>query len=157
MPVPNDTKEGLLNGAFDFTNDTLRVLLLDDSSAYTFDADAHEFVDDLDGSSDGDAPSNEPTDASYSRQTLTGNAVTEDTTDDEAVFDADDITFPSLSTTNDIQAVVVYRQVGGDDTTPADDEVLVVLDDATVGDLPIPTNGSDLVITWDAEGILNIG
>ena len=152
MALPNDAKEELLKGTFDLVNDTLKVLLLDNSTAYTFDPDAHEFVSDI---ADGGTTATEMSGTGYSRQTLAGQAVTEDTTDDEGVFDADDVTFTGLDA-GTIQAIVVYQQIGGDDTTPGDDRVLVVLDDSAVADLPLATNGSDITILWAAEGIINL-
>jgi hypothetical protein len=71
------------------------------------------------------------------------------------VFDADNVTWTDIDA-GDLEAVVVYQQIGGDDTTPGDDPVLLVLDDATVSDLPLPTNGSNVAIDWNAEGILNV-
>lgn len=157
MALPNHIKQQFLSDSLGSA--TLKVGLLDSSSSYTFDPVAHEFVDDLDGTSDGDAPSNEPTDASYSRQTLSNVSITQDDTDNEGVLDADDVTFSSLSTSNDIQAIFVYEQVGGDDTTPNDDPLVAVYDDDSAGslaDLPKPTNGSDLTISLDSEGLVNI-
>lgn len=152
MAAPNDAKEELLKGSFDVENDTLRVMLLDNSTSYTFDPDAHEFVSDI------TAAGTEMSGTGYSRKTLTTPTASEDTTDDEGVFDADDTLFTAIDA-GTIQTIVVYQQVGGDDTTPGDDRVLVVLDDDSAGsvaDLPLPTNGSDVQIQWDAEGILNL-
>jgi hypothetical protein len=154
MAIPNDAKEELMNGTFDLANDTIKVGLLDTSTAYTFDPDADEFVSNLPTGA-------EPGDASYSRQTLSSKTVSEDTADDEGVWDAADVTFGSLTTTNDIQTIFVYKQVGTDDSTPGDDPLIVIWDDDSgdgggIADLPISTNGSDLTITFDAEGILNI-
>lgn len=149
MPAPNDAKEELLNGSFSLASDTIRVMLLDDSATYTFDPDAHEFVSDI------TSAGTEMSGTGYSRKTLSGTAVSEDTADDEGVFDADDVTWSGLDA-GTVQAIVVYQQVGGDDSTPGDDRVLVVLDDGDVSDLPFATNGSDLDVSWDAEGILNL-
>lgn len=155
MAIPNHAKAELLNGSIDVANDTIRVLLLDDSTAYTYDPAAHEFVADI---ADGGTTATEMSGTGYSRQTLAGNAVTQDDTDDEGVFDANDVTWTGLDA-GTIQAIVVYKQVGGDDTTPGDDPVLVVLDDDSAGslaDLPLATNGSDVQVSWSAEGIINI-
>jgi len=154
MKIPNATKKKLLDGSIDLANDTIRVLLLDDSSSYSFDLDAHEFVDDLDGSSDGDDPTNEFSGTNYSRQDIANQSTLQDNTDDEGVFDGDDVTWSGIDGSNAIQTVVVYRQVGGDDTTPGDDDVIAVLDDANSSDLPLSVNGSDVTLSWDAEGIL---
>lgn len=141
-----------MQGQIDLTSVTVKCLLLDTSSGYTVDPINDEFVSNVPTGA-------EPSDASYSRQTLTGLAVSEDSTDDEAVFDADDVTFSSLSTANDIQAVIVYIQRGGDDTTPADDEIVAAYDNdsgGAVADLSISTNGSDLVLNFSSEGIINL-
>jgi len=155
--TPDRTLLQIANGSIDFANDTIKILLLDDSTTYTFDSAAHEFVDDLDGSSDGDDPSFEMNGTGYTRKTLSNQSTTEDNTDNEAEFDGDDITWSGLDA-GDIQTVVVYKQVGGDDTTPGDDPVLAVFDDDsayTVSDLPLTTNGSDVTLAWASEGILN--
>lgn len=155
MAMPNDAKEELLKGSFDLVNDTLRVLLLDNSTAYTFNPDTHEFVADI---ADGGTTGTEMSGTGYTRKTLGTKSVTEDTTDDEGVFDAADVTWTDLDA-GTIQTIVVYKQVGADDTTPGDDPVLVVLDDDSAGslaDLPLTTNGSDVTINWAAEGIINL-
>ena len=153
MAVPNATKKKLFDGSIDLGNDTIRVLLLNDSTDYTFDPDNHEFVSDI---VDGGTTATEFGDTNYSRKTLANQSTSQDNTDDEAVFDGDGITWTDLGGSETIQAVVVYKQVGGDDTTPGDDPVVNVLDDSDVADLPLATNGGDVSINWDAEGILNL-
>lgn len=148
MPAPNAFKTELLNGTFDLDADTIRVLLLDDSTAYTFDPDAHTFVSDV------TAAGTEMTGTGYSRKTLSGATITQDDTGDEGVFDADNVTWMDIDA-GTIQTIVVYQQIGGDDSTPGDDRVVTVLDDAHVSDLPLPTNGSDVAINWNSEGIIN--
>ena len=155
MAAPNNAKEILLEGQIDGTSDTLRVALLNNTTSYTFDPDNHTNVDDV---IDGGTTGTEFSGGSYSRQTLSNVTVTQDDVDDEGVFDADDTTFPSLDS-QDIQTIIIYKQVGGDDTTPGDDPIVAVLDDDSAGsltDLPLTTNGSDVTITWNAEGIVNI-
>jgi hypothetical protein len=150
MAVSNHFKQQVLSSFL--SGETIKVGLLDNGTSYTFSPDTDEFVGDL-------PTGQEPSDASYSRQTLSNLTFTQDDTDDEGGFDADDVVFSSLSTTNDIQAVFVYREVGADDSTPADDELVAVYDDNSAGslsDLPIATNGSDLTISWAGEGIFNI-
>lgn len=159
--TPIRTLAELLRGNIDLANDTLRVALFDNSTAYTFDPDAHEFVSDvLDGGTTAQELSGS---AGYTgssdRQTLANSAATEDNTDDEGVWDADDVTWTGVSSTEDIQGWLVYKQVGGDDTTPGDDPILYVVDDSmsdAPSNLPLPTNGSDITIEWDAEGIANL-
>jgi len=147
MATPNHFKQQLLSALLG--GSTLKVGLLDNSTAYSFDPATDEFVSDL-------PTTQEPGDASYSRQTLSSVTITQDDTDNEGVLDAADVTFPSLSTTNDIQAAFIYKQVGTDDSTPTDDILVAVFDDASNADLPIATNGSDLNLALNAEGIVNI-
>lgn len=142
-----------------FTGTDIKCGLLDSTASYTHDPATQDFVSDLPTGS-------EPSDASYSRQTVSNLQFNEDNTDNEGVFDFDDVTFGSLSTTNDIEAVFFYSQdghgsAGTDDTTPGDDKLIVVLDDDSgdsggIADLPKSTNGSDLTINLDSEGVLNI-
>jgi hypothetical protein len=148
MPVPNDTKREFLDSYL--TGATLRVMLLDDSSSYTFDVDSHDFVDDV------TTAGSEMSGTGYSRKTLSGVSITVDDTDNEGVFDASDVTWTGLDA-GTIQTIVIYEQTGGDDATPTDDRVVAVHDDSTVADLPLTTNGSDVTITWPTEGIINIG
>jgi dipeptidyl aminopeptidase/acylaminoacyl peptidase len=144
MAVPNNLKEQAL---VDLTSgETLVAGLLDSSANYSFDEDTDGLVSDLPVGA-------EPSDPSYSRQTVSGVSVTQDDTNDEGVLDADNVVFPSLTTTNQIEVVFVARQ--------SDGLLLAVFDDDSgnsggISDLPIPTNGSDLEIEFDAQGILTI-
>lgn len=147
MALPNHLKQQFIEALLG--SSTLKVGLLDMSTTYSFDAATDEFVADLPTGA-------EPSDGSYSRQTLSSVTITQDDVDDEGVLDAADVTFSSLSTANDIQAVFIYKQVGGDDTTPGDDPLVAVYDDASVADLPIATNGSDLSVPFATEGIVTI-
>lgn len=147
MPqIPNRTKTLYLTQSIDLANDDLRVALYDDSTAFSFDPDVHEFVGDV---LDGGTTAAEPTDASYARQSLTGQSVTQNNTDNQAVFDADDVTFPDLETTGDIQGLIVFRQ----ETDDSDSTIAFVIDSADTTDLPAETNGTDFVIEWSNEGV----
>jgi hypothetical protein len=150
MPVPNATKLALLNGSIDLAADTVRVLLLNDSQAYSFDPDRDATVQDVLNNA------TEFGDTNYTRQTLANQSTSQDDTDDEGVFDADDVTWANLGGSETIQAAVIYRQVGGDDTTPGDDEVIAVFDDTDIAELPLATNGSDVDLVFDTEGIVNL-
>lgn len=158
--VPNRTLAELFRASIDFPNDTLRVALFDDSTAYTFDPDNHQFVSDvLDGGTTAqELQGSSGYTGSGDRKTLQNVTVTADNTDDEGVFDADNVTWSGVDSTADIQGYLVYQQVGGDDTTPGDDPIVYVVDDdqsdAPSG-LPLSTNGSDITINWATEGILN--
>lgn len=145
----NSTLTRWATASIDWENDTFGVALLSTSTAYTPDIDNEEFVSDV---LDGGTTAQEFTGTGYSRQTLSNATVTQDNTDDEAVLDADNTTFPSIDG-DEVQGVLVYKQVGGDDTTPGDDPLIGFYDG---GDFPITANGSDIVVEWPAEGIYNI-
>ena len=146
----NDFKTELMNGTFDFTNDTVRVALLDNGTSYTPDPDAETFVDDV---LDGGTTAQEFTGSGYSRQTLANVSVSADDTDDEGVFDADDTTFSSIDGAT-IQSALISRQEGGDDTTPGNDRLV---GHYTSSDFPLTANGGDVTLQWNSEGIINVG
>jgi len=156
MAAPNNFKEELMEAQFDFLNDTLKVALVSDNTAYSFSPDTDTFVGDV---LDGGTTAEEFQGTGYSRQTLSNVTVTQDDTDDEGVADADDVTFTGLDG-DTIQAVLVYKEVGGDETTPGDDPIIAVFDDDSAGslaDLPLTTNGGDVSLAFSSEGIVNIG
>ena len=144
--IPNRTKTLYFTNDLDLENDDVRVALYDGSTEFSFDPDVHEFVDDV---LDGGTTAAEPTDASYDRQSLDGRSVTQNNTDDQAVFDADDVTFPGLETTDDIQGLIVFRQ----ETDDTDSTIAFVIDSDDTTDLPVETNGTDFVIEWSADGV----
>jgi len=154
MAQPNNAKRAFLAGEIDPVNDTIRVALVSDNTAYSFSPDSDTNVDDV---LDGGTTAEEFAGTGYNRQTLSNVSVTQDDADDEGVIDADDVVFSSLDG-DTIQAIIFYKQVGGDDNTPGDDPILNVLDDDSAGsiaDLPQDTNGGDITIQLDSEGLIN--
>lgn len=152
MPAPNRTKLQLFNGSIDLSADTIKVALYNDTTAFTFDPDLHEFVADI---LDGGTTAQEFGGSGYSRKTLANQATSQDNTDDEAVFDADDLSWSALDGET-IQGIIIYRQVGGDDTTPTDDDVITVKDNSQIADFPLDTNGGEVNISFDSEGIITL-
>jgi hypothetical protein len=156
MPVaePFPTTRKYREGSIDVENDTLRIALFDDSTAYSIDRLNHEFVSDV---LDGGTTAQELSDPTFARQTVSGAAVTVDSTDSEVVFDANDVTFSDLDGGEVVQGFLIYQQVGGDDTTPTDDPILFIEDELTnQNGNQITTNGSDVTIQFDGEGIVNL-
>lgn len=151
--IPNATKHKLLNGSIDLSADTIRVALMKDTTDYVADPDNHEFVSNV---LDGGTTAAEFDDTNYSRQTLSNQATSQDNTDDEGVFDADNMTWTNLGGSQSVHGVLIYKQVGGDDTTPGDDPIIRVIDDSDTSELPKATNGDDFTVEWDAEGIVNL-
>jgi len=155
--IPNATRKKFFGVSIDYASDTIKVALLKSTTEYSPDKDTHEFVSDV---LDGGTTGAEYDDTNYSRQALGSLATSQDNTDDEGVWDAGDVTFPSLGSSTDgqeIEAVLIYKQVGSDDTTPGDDPILRILDDSEEAELPQGTNGGDITVSWNAEGIINIG
>lgn len=150
--VPNHAKQLLFQGGVDWVNDTIRVALVSDDTPYSMNVDSHELVGDV---LDGGTTATEFTGSGYSRNTVANATTSQDNTDDEGVADGDDTTFSSIDG-DTIQGVLVYKQVGADDTTPGDDPILYYLDDTDIADLPKPANGGDITVQWAAEGVLNI-
>lgn len=152
--VPNHAKQQYLAGGIDWETDTIRVALLADSIAFSLDIDNDEFVDDVLNGVDAEE-FDTAGGTGYSRVNVANATTSQDNTDDEGVADGDDVTFSSLDGAT-IQGVLVYKQVGGDDTTPGDDPILYYLDDSDVSDLPKNTNGGDITVQWATEGIVNL-
>ena len=65
----------------------------------------------------------------------------------DGVFDADDVSFLSVSGAQ-VVALVIYIDTGNAATSP-----LVAFIDTGVTNLPVTPNGGDINITWNATGI----
>jgi len=70
---------------------------------------------------------------------------------DDGVFDADSITYASISNANDADYLCLVKY----DATPANSTLIATWDSATTG-LPVTPNGGDITVTWNASGILQI-
>lgn len=106
---------------------TLRVALVD-TATYTYNA-AHEFLSSLTGTVG-------------TAQTLGSKTFT------NGVLDAGDATFPTVTGAT-VEALVFYI-----DTGTAGTSRLVAFIDTGVTGLPVTPNGGDIVVTWNASGIL---
>ncbi len=81
---------------------------------------------------------------------LASQAVNEDTANDRAEFDADNVTFSSIGAgTRNIQGLILFWWAG----TFAASVPVAWIDS---GGFPFTANGGDLTISWNAEGILQI-
>lgn len=125
--------EGFSN--IDWASDTIRMLLERDTSAYTPNID-HDFLDDF--TTGGGV---EITVATYARQSLAAKAKAYDSAKDQVEYDCNDVAFGNLEAGQTVKAFIVYRQVGGDDSTPANDD-LILYDDGKI----------DVVLAADASG-----
>jgi len=136
----------LLDGDLDFNApDDIRVLLLEAAS--------DENKDDATVSAVlARAGTTELTSTGYSRGALANEATSQDDANDRAEFDADDITFSSVSqaASETVVAAVVYKHVTNDT-----DSIPILFIDSATG-LPLTPNGSDIIIAWNAQGILQL-
>ena len=135
--VFNSFKAGIMSGLVDLDSDDINVMLV--TSSYTPDIDTDEFMDDV---------TNEVTGTGYTAggQALAGKAVTVDTTDDEGVFDANNITWTTSTIT--AAGAVLYKDTGASTTSP-----LICYFDFG-GDKT--SSAGNFVISWNEEGILNL-
>jgi len=136
--IPNATKKNLMNGGIDLDTDTIKVMLL--TSTHANNADTQEFIDDV--------SANEVSGTGYTAggATLANKAVTQDNTDDEGVFDADDVSWAASTIT--ARYAVIYKDTG----TPATSPIIAIID---FGEDKVSSAGA-FTITWAAEGILNL-
>lgn len=127
-----------MNGSIDLDTDTIKVMLV--TSAYTPDQDVHDYKDDI---------TNEVSGTGYTAggATLANKTVTQDNTDNEGVFDADDVTWSSSTIT--ARGAVLYKDTGTASTSP-----LICYFD--FGSDKSSSNGN-FTIQWNAEGIINLG
>lgn len=142
-------KTKLLKGEIDFDlPQDIRVALLKTSGNTTADTEQDaEFVGSL-------TTLGEISATNYVRKALASEAVNEDAANNRAEFDAADVTWTALGgAANDtIGAILVYRHV----TNDADSPLIAYIDGAIFPGAAssLTTNGSDVVIQWNAEGIL---
>lgn len=105
-----------------WATDVIRMLLFRDTDAYAEDPD-HDFLDDWSGGG-----GVEISVASYARQTLASATRTVDNTNNLIKLTSSDVDFGTLESGQTVGGYIIYKQVGGDDTTPADDPILVYED-----------------------------
>lgn len=136
--IYNAAKKYLLNGAVDLDTDTIKVMLV--TASYTPDADAHAFRSDV---------TNEVTGTGYTAggQALANKAATQDNTDDEGVFDADDVVWATSTIT--ARGAVLYKSRGG---AASADELVCYVDFGS----NVTSTAAAFTITWPSEGILNL-
>ncbi len=134
--IYQEYKKGIATGNYDLVADTVVALLV---ASYTLDEAGDTLL--------ADVVAAEISDPSYARQTLTGKTVTAEGsgtgTDLQGMFDAADVTFPSLSGTNP-NYLILFNDTP---TSPLDPLILAL-------ELTTPSNGGDYIIIWHADGIV---
>jgi len=136
--IYNSFKRDIMNGALDLDTDTIKVMLV--TSSYAADQDAHTKRSDI---------TNEVSGTNYSAggSALANKAVTADNTDNEGVFDADDLTWATSTIT--ARGAVLYKSRGGASSA---DELLCYIDFGA----DKSSSAGNFTLQWDAEGIINL-
>jgi len=136
--IYNSFKRDIMNGSIDLDTDTINVMLV--TSTYTPNQDAHTKRSDV---------TNEVSGTGYSAggAALAGKAVTVDNTDNEGVFDANDLTWSTSTIT--ARGAVLYKARGGASSA---DELICYID---FGSDKSSTAGN-FTLQWASEGILNL-
>jgi hypothetical protein len=134
----NFGKKEWLNGGIDLLSDTLKVALVTDQ--YSPDMDADQYFADI---------SDEVVGSGYTAggKALANRVVTQDDTNNLAIFNADDLTW-TVATISAI-AAVIYKDTGVGTTSP----LLAYINFGETYD----TVGNDFTIEWDVDGILSLG
>lgn len=135
--IYNYFKTHIMDGGIDLDTDTIKVALV--TSTYTPNADTHEDFADV---------TNEITGTGYTAggAALASKTVSIDTTDDEGVFDAADVTWTSSTLT--ARGAVIYKDTG----TAATSLLICYLDFGS----DQSSSAGDFTIQWNSEGILNL-
>ena len=146
--VFNRAKKEIMDGTIDLLTDTLKIMLV--TASYVANAN-NDFVD--------EGGANDPIDheldgtgyqkgfAGTGRVTLSNKSIVEDDANNRAEFDdSSDIVLTSI-TAGTAAAAILYKH-----NTSDTDSVLIAYIDT--GGFPIVTNGGNLTIQWNAEGIV---
>jgi hypothetical protein len=136
--IYNSFKQKIMDGSIDLDTDTIKVALV--TSSYTPDQDNHEDYADI---------TNEVVGTGYTAggATLANAAVTKDNTDNEGVFDADNVTWSSSTIT--ARGAIIYKDSGVDATS----WFIAYLDFTT----DKTSTSGNFTIQWNSEGIVNLG
>ncbi len=82
------------------------------------------------------------------RKTLASKAIVVDKPNDRAEFDAADVTWTGISAGTAAQATILKEITN--------DAASITIANVDTGGFPIVTNGGDLTIQWNAEGIIQL-
>lgn len=119
-------RERFLTGVFNWSTDTIKVLLIDTAS-YTANFTTHEYLSDVSSG----ARIGTTSGVTIGSKTTTGGAA-----------DGADITFSAVTGAS-VEALIIFKDTGVEATSP----LIAYIDTAT--GLPITPNGGDIIVTWD--------
>jgi len=148
--IYNKGKTEFLNGGIDLLNDTIKVALV--TSSYTPDKDAHEDFGDITNEVSGSGYDTGGKALTWTPPGFSGgqsDAISQDNTNDRAVFDADDTIWTTATIT--ARAAVIFKFVND-----ADDATNILIAYIDFGS-DYMANGEDFTIEWDSEGIFYLG
>lgn len=128
-----------MDGSIDLDTDDINVSL--HTSSYTPNIDTHTFYSDVTASEVSSANG-----YTTKGQSLASKAVSVDTTDDEGVFDAADVTWSSSTIT--ARYAIIWKNTGTNTTSPLVAYVDFAADKTS--------DNGNFVIQWSSEGILNL-
>ena len=137
MPVYNSFKKSQMDNPVDLLTADVKLALL--TSGYTPDIDAHDNFDDVQAS--------EASGTGYTAggQSLANKTVTQDNTDNEGVFDADDVTWSGSTIT--ARYAVLYVDTGVAGTS----RLIAYYDFGS----DQSSSSADFTVQFNAEGVLN--
>lgn len=117
-------REAFLTGSINMSSDTIKAALVD-TGTYTVNLSSHQYYSSVSSAVVG-------TPATLANKTVAAG-----------VFDADDVTYSSVSG-NSVEAIVIYKDTGTASTSP----LIAYIDTAT--GLPVTPNGGNITVTWDS-------
>ncbi len=112
----------LMAGSGNFSSDTFRCLLERSTSSYSPNID-HPFLDSFTGGG-----GVEISVASYARVSLGSKSITQDDPNDRTELSCGTLAFGNLESGQTVKALIGYRQTGGNDSSPSDDEMVFYYD-----------------------------
>ena len=140
--VNNYFKQRVAEGEIDLDADTLKILLVmtnttADTEANIQTLDGYTTLDEMDGSN-------------YEVKTLGSLTHALDTGNNRFELDEADVTYTALGAgTRNVQGVLLYKHVDG---TDAHDQPIAFIEFGS----SLSADGSDVTISWDAEGLLQL-
>jgi len=147
----NTAKKEIMDGTIDLLANTIKVMLV--TSSYVANADN----DVVDAAGANDPIDHELTGTGYvagwggaGRKTLASKTIVVDKPNNRSEFDAADLQWASINA-GIAAAAIIIKEGGANDTTS---RLIAYID---TGGFPISTNGGNLDVTWNAEGILQLG
>jgi len=126
---------------------TVRAMLEDSTSTYSPDADSQTVQDIID---DGFV---ELSASGYTRATVTGKVVYQDTDTDTVQFRCDNINFGAIEAGKTIKGILLFIRVGSSDS--ADSDIPIAYIDTATG-LPLVTGGGSVILSVPTSGIFQL-